>query len=104
MAELCFFSFSFFFFGMVEMYDIPVIWVLKIVGREGRVSLVFFLLFFSFFLSFFLSFCVLHCRARLASWLRRGWDEGMGSCVAGWLAGLFGCGWYVVGHRTGTLS
>lgn len=30
----------------------------------------------------------------LASWLRRGWDEGMGryhSCVVGWLAGWLGC-------------
>lgn len=48
----------------------------------------------------------------LASWLRRGWDEGMGryhSCVVGWLAGWL-AGWavsmwmVVVGHPSDRYS
>jgi len=62
-------------------------------------ALSFFFLFFSF-------------RVTVYSTVGPGWLAGcaedgmkeMGNCVAGWLVELFGCGWHVVGHRTGTPS
>lgn len=89
MAELSrgvLFFFLFFFFGMVEMYDIPVIWVLKIVGREGRVSLVFFSSVL-FFLSFFLcNYCIVG-----PGWLAGCAEDGMKEWVTVLLVGWLGC-------------